>query len=87
MRVFPEKKSINSTLALVRDIYRLTKKGRARNKMKVLENILEGDYSVQDLLASKLLNLADLGLLYSLLMLGFKDRKALKKDLKWSSKL
>lgn len=55
--------------------------------MKVLENVLEGEYSIQDLLAAKIMNLADLGLLYSLLSLAYKDRKSLKKDVKWSSKL
>ena len=39
------------------------------------------------MLAAKIMNLADLGLLYSLLSLAYKDRKSLKKDVKWSSKL
>lgn len=87
VRVYDDKKSINSTLAFVRDVYRLSKKGRARGKVKVLENILAGDFSIQDLLSSGIFNLADLGLLYTLLALAFKDRKSLKKDVKWSSKL
>jgi hypothetical protein len=72
---------------LVRDIYKLSKKGRARNKVKVLENILEGSFSIQDLVAARIYNLADLGLLYTLLSLAYKDRKSLKKDVKWSSKI
>lgn len=47
MRVYPDKKSINSTLAFVRDLYKLSRKGRARSKVKVLENILEGSFSIQ----------------------------------------
>jgi hypothetical protein len=31
--------------------------------------------------------LADLGFLYSLLSLAFKDRQSLKRDVKWSSKI
>lgn len=87
MRVYDDKKSINSTLAFVRDVYRLSKKGRARGKVKVLENILSGDFSTQDLLSSGIFSLADLGLLYTLLSLAFKDRKSLKRDVKWSSKI
>lgn len=87
VRVFPDKKSINSTLAFVRDLYKLSRKGRARSKVKVLENIIEGSFSIQELLAAKIFNMADLGLLYSILALAFKDRKALKRDVKWSSKI
>lgn len=87
MRVYEDKKSINSTLAFVRDIYKLSKKGRARGKVKVLENILAGEFSIQDLLAAGIFNLADLGLLYTLLSLAFKDRQSLKRDVKWSSKI
>lgn len=71
----------------MRDVYRLSKKGRARGKVKVLENILNGEFSIQDLLSAGILSLADLGLLYTLLSLAFKDRKSLKRDVKWSSKL
>lgn len=87
VRVYDDKKSINSTLAFVRDVYRLSKKGRARGKVKVLENILSGDFSTQDLLSSGIFSLADLGLLYTLLSLAFKDRNSLKRDVKWSSKI
>lgn len=38
-------------------------------------------------MAAKIFNMADLGLLYTILALAFKDRKALKKDVKWSSKI
>lgn len=87
VRVYDDKKSINSTLAFVRDVYRLSKKGRARGKVKVLENILSGEFSTQDLLSSGIFSLADLGLLYTLLSLAFKDRNSLKRDVKWSSKI
>jgi hypothetical protein len=87
VRVYDDKKSINSTLAFVRDVYRLSKKGRARGKVKVLESILSGDFSTQDLLSAGILSLADLGLLYTLLSLAFKDRNSLKRDVKWSSKI
>lgn len=87
MRVYEDRKSINSTLAFVRDIYKLSRKGRARGKIKVLESTLGGDFSIQDLLAAGIFNLADLGLLYTLLSLAFKDRKSLKRDVKWSSKI
>lgn len=53
----------------------------------MLEDILAGNFSIQDLLATGIFNLADLGLLYSLLSLAFKDRNSLKRDVKWSSKL
>lgn len=87
VRVFADKKSINSTLAFVRDLYKLSRKGRARSKVKVLENIIEGNFSIQELLAAKIFNMADLGLLYTILALAFKDRKGLKRDVKWSSKI
>lgn len=87
VRLFPDRKSINAALAFVRDLYKLSRKGRARSKVKVLENILDGNFSIQELLAAKIFNLADLGLLYSVLALAFKDRSALKRDVKWSSKI
>ena len=39
MRELSDKKKMNSTLALIRDIYRLTKKGRGKGKVKVFENL------------------------------------------------
>ena len=42
MRVFEDSKKINSTLAFIRDIYKLSNKGRGRGRMKVLENTLTG---------------------------------------------
>ena len=55
--------------------------------MKVLENTLAGDFTIHDILGSKIFSLQDLGLLYTLLSLADKDRASLKKDIKWSSKI
>ena len=55
--------------------------------MKVLENTLAGDFTIHDILGSKIFSLQDLGLLYTLLSLAYKDRASLKKDIKWSSKI
>ena len=87
VRSFQDEKKINSTLALVRDIYRLSKKGRGKGRVKVLENILAPHFNMQDILANGIFNLTDLGFLYSLLVLAFKDRSSVKKHIKWSSKV
>lgn len=36
MRVFDDKKKINSTFAFIRDVYKLSKKGTGRGRVKVL---------------------------------------------------
>ena len=87
VRAFQDEKKINSTLALMRDIYRLTRKGRGKGRVKVLENILAPHHSLQDIIANGIFNLSDLGLLYSLLVLAFKDRQSIKRHVKWSSKI
>ena len=39
MREISDKKKVNSVLAFLRDIYKLTKKGKGKGRAKVLENL------------------------------------------------
>ena len=71
----------------MRDIYRLSRKGRGKGRVKVLENILAPHFNMQDIIANGIFNLSDLGFLYSLLTLAFKDRSSVKRHIKWSSKV
>lgn len=78
---------MNSTLALLRDVYRLTKKGQGKSKMRVFENLLSEHLNTQQVMANGILSLLDLGFLYSIISLAHSSREALKKDVKWSSKI
>lgn len=42
IRVYEDRKKISSVLAFVRDIYKLSPKGRGRGRVKVLEDVLAG---------------------------------------------
>ncbi len=78
---------MNSTLALLRDVYKLTKKGRGKAKAKVFENLKSDHFSSQDIMNNGIMSLLDLGFLYSILGLAHCDRATLKQDVKWSSKI
>jgi len=46
VRTFEDNKKINSTLALIRDVYRLSKKGRGKGRIKVLESIMAPHFKI-----------------------------------------
>lgn len=87
MRDLGDKKKMTSTLAFIRDVYKLTNKGRGKGKHKVLENLKSEHFSIQDIMNNGLMSLLDLGFLYSILALAYSERDQLKKDIKWSSKI
>ena len=74
MRELADKKKMNSTLALVRDIYRLTKKGRGKGKVKVFENLKSEHFNTLHIINNGILSLLDLGFLYSIISLAHSDR-------------
>jgi hypothetical protein len=87
IRLIEGNNKVNTSLALLRDIFKLTQKGKGRGKMRIFENLLNGGYSLKDIIENKILSLLDLGYLYSLLGLAYKDRSSLATNVQWSSKI
>jgi hypothetical protein len=87
LRELADKKKMNSTLALLRDVYKLCRKGRGKGRMKVFENLRAEHLSTQQIISNGILSLLDLGFLYSIIALAYSDRETLKQDVKWSSKI
>ena len=74
MRDLIDKKKMNSTLALIRDIYRLTKKGKGKGRVKVFENLKSEHFNTLHIINNGILSLLDLGFLYSIISLAHSDR-------------
>ena len=87
MRDLADKKKMNSTLALIKDIYNLTKKGRGLGRVKAFEHLKADHLTTTNVMNNGIMSLLDLGFLYSIVALAFLSREALKQDIKWSSKL
>ena len=53
----------------------------------IFKNVIDLDFSVQQIMQNKVISFSDAGFLYSLLCLAYQDRSKMMEDIKWSSKM